>query len=388
MTVAQTVISGEGDILMFPGAALSTAKITGLDRRGVSAVYVHDPLAGSEDVMDAALNAETRAAITRKLHSLYDFVADDEERKARANGGSVHPTMQSRDHADVLINDVAASVSTIIDDVIAGDTLLSMTALKSEDAYAFQHGIDVAVTATLIGRKLWLPAGDVADLAAGCLFIDIGNLAVPKELREFDGYLTGQDRAELQQHPDAGFRIMKDLGWGSSLALSVPNQHHEKQDGTGYPRGLRGTNHVVRSDDDARSRDLITLHAEIASVADVYDALVSDRPYRDAMSTDNAVSTIREMASTALNEEIVETFLSLLPVYQVGRHLEIKGGSFSGARGVVVAQDQVSTERPVLRLYRDGGGAGISTLFHSAKHPDAQFSIVDNPLHQAEKTAV
>ncbi len=130
-----------------------------------------------------------------------------------------------------------------------------------------------------------------------------------------------------------------------------------------------------------------TLHAEIASVADVYDALVSDRPYRDAMKTDDAVSTIREMASNSLNEEIVETFLSLLPVYQVGRHLEIKGGSFSGARGVVVAQDQIATDRPVLRLYRGGDGEGISTLFRTAKEPDAQFSIVDNPVPQSEWTA-
>src|SRR5207248_9711826 len=104
------------------------------------------------------------------------------------------------------------------------------------------------------------------------------------------------------------------------LANHVAYQHHEKQDGSGYPRGMRGVNRIAR---DVVRGDRMLLIAEIAAVADVYDALSSDRPYRPGMTPEQIVETIRQMAGPHLNREIVQQVLAILPVFPVGLEVRI-----------------------------------------------------------------
>lgn len=111
---------------------------------------------------------------------------------------------------------------------------------------------------------------------------------------------------------------MKTEDWGDVLTRHVVFQHHECQDGSGYPRGLRGANRIQRTRSEEISRERILLLAEVATVADVYDALSPDRPYRPALPHDQVMKTMQDMSGRQLNEEILSYFLSVTPVFPPG----------------------------------------------------------------------
>ena len=128
--------------------------------------------------------------------------------------------------------------------------------------------------------------------------------------------------------------------------------HHEWQNGGGYPRSLRGSNRVVHGVR-ALGPGRIHLLAEISAVADVYDALSSDRPYRSALPPELVIQMIRQMAGTQLNWEIVAQFLSILPVFPVGIDVIVTNGKYRGFRGVVSQSNPAALDRPKVRLVLD-----------------------------------
>src|SRR5262249_4815745 len=141
------------------------------------------------------------------------------------------------------------------------------------------------------------------------------------------------------------------------LVNQVALQHHERQDGHGYPRRLAGNNRVSRPKFGNEGR--ILLIAEIASVADVYDALASERPYRGALAPEAVGETLQAMAGSYLNSELVEVFLSAVPRFPVGMTVRVASGRLAGASGVVARVNRRALDRPVVRLTRDADGRPI-----------------------------
>jgi len=137
------------------------------------------------------------------------------------------------------------------------------------------------------------------------------------------------------------------------LANHVAYQHHERQDGLGYPRGLHGTHRVIRNGLEKHERGRILLDAEICAVADVYDALGADRPYRPALPPDQIIRMLRGLAGTHLNREIVAYLLSILPVYPLGTEVVVQTGTYVGFRGIVCGVDRAEMDKPVVRLLFD-----------------------------------
>jgi HD-GYP domain-containing protein (c-di-GMP phosphodiesterase class II) len=142
------------------------------------------------------------------------------------------------------------------------------------------------------------------------------------------------------------------------LANHIAYQHHERQDGSGYPLGLAGTNRIARDVRAAEDRRMLLI-AEIAAVADVYDALISDRPYRPAHSRDEAIAILRRMAGPHLNREVVRRFLTAVPGFSLGIDVTITSGRLAGYRGVVIRLSTRTPDRPVVRLTQDPAGRRI-----------------------------
>lgn len=184
------------------------------------------------------------------------------------------------------------------------------------------------------------------------MFID------PKVLNK-PGKLTPQELELIKKHPTLGYQLLRSIQKDEFLANHVAYQHHERQDGTGYPRGLHGVNRVAR---EATRGDRILLIGEIAAVADVYDALSSDRPYRPGMSPEQIVETMRQMSGPHLNREIVQQFLAILPVFPVGLDVRITQGRLKGYRGVVARVNPSAMDRPIVRLLYDNAGRRIASF--------------------------
>lgn len=177
-------------------------------------------------------------------------------------------------------------------DRITGDLAEAVAmAIDCRDGVDQNHSHRVARLATAIGTWLGMSGPDVEVLRRGALLHDVGTLAISSELFSKPGPLTPSERRRMQLHSDFGARLV--AKWRDSRTLAaIIEQHHERLDGSGYPRGLKG--------------DQIVLEARIVGAAEAYVALVSDRPQRPAYSHDQALEIIRELTPSEYDPDVVE----------------------------------------------------------------------------------
>ena len=170
-------------------------------------------------------------------------------------------------------------------------------AIDARDSYTHGHSARVAQLSLLIGEQIGLPKADLRDLEVGCLFHDVGKIKTPDSILLKRGKLTEAEYKEMMQHVEYGASI---LSWAPSLFKYIPStrHHHEWHNGKGYPDGLVGDN--------------IPLFAAIISIADAFDAMTSDRPYRKALFKEEALRRIAHMSGTQFRPELVAIFLELM----------------------------------------------------------------------------
>ncbi len=169
-------------------------------------------------------------------------------------------------------------------------------AIDARDTYTLGHSTRVAQLSLELGRDLGLSTGELEDLEVACLFHDIGKIKLPDTILLKQGRLDVHERREMMRHTEYGGEI---LAKAPSLFKYIPavRHHHEWYDGTGYPDGLTG--------------DKIPLPAAIVSLADVYDAMTSDRPYRGALSEEEAMANIDSLAGRQFNPDLAARFIRL-----------------------------------------------------------------------------
>ncbi|GIW10264.1 MAG: phosphodiesterase [Dehalococcoidia bacterium] len=367
--VGVTIRNERGDILLREGVTLTAELIASLQRRRHFAVYVRDGIA--DDVIPHDIVSERVRAVTiRHISDLFELgpSLNGESQPARK-------AVRLREHRiHRLVERVRADVDLILNEVLDRDTITGITALKSYDDYTFSHSVDVAVVAILIGRTLRLGRDELNQLALGSLLHDIGKMFIPEAILNKPGPLTDEEMATMQSHTVRGFQYLVEHEIGDFVANHIAFQHHERQDGTGYPRGLRGTNRLRRGQHDWFNRERIHPLAEIAAVADVYSALASDRPYRAAMAPEQVATVIRQMAGHHLNQEVVAAFALTIPVFPIGAPVRLEGGRYDGFQGVVVENRPGALDRPVVRLTTDAQGHLLEPDdFDTAFDPDCRL---------------
>lgn len=170
-------------------------------------------------------------------------------------------------------------------------------ALDLRDRETQGHTRRVTEMSLCLARKMGLPDTEIAHLQRGALLHDIGKMAVPDSILHKPGPLTEEQWVVMRCHPETALRMLEPIDY-LRPALDIPYCHHERWDGTGYPRGLRG--------------EEIPLAARIFSVVDVWDALSSDRPYRRAWSRSKVLDELVRQRGQRFDPQVVDTFLSIL----------------------------------------------------------------------------
>lgn len=178
-------------------------------------------------------------------------------------------------------------------------------AIDARDAYTLGHSTRVAKLSVELGRDLGLPHPELEDLEIACLFHDVGKIKIPDSILLKQGGLDASEQAEMMRHTEYGAEI---LSKAPSLLKYIPGvrHHHEWHDGTGYPDGLAG--------------DRIPRPAAIIALADVYDAMTSDRPYRAAMTGGEARREIGSLAGRQFDPGLAELFVRILEMKSVTPH--------------------------------------------------------------------
>jgi putative nucleotidyltransferase with HDIG domain len=192
-----------------------------------------------------------------------------------------------------LVGDLSATDLVASEEAYLGPRVRAlMVRLAERDGSTEEHTRRVAILAAQVGEELKLPATTRRHLAVGGLLHDIGKLSVPLEILRKPSGLTDEEYAAIKRHPEAGRRLLEELGGFSPTVLDLVSDHHERLDGRGYPRGM--------------TEEELPLHTRILAVCDVYDALVSDRVYRAAWTPERAFDLLRDDAGSAFDERCVK----------------------------------------------------------------------------------
>jgi PAS domain S-box-containing protein len=232
--------------------------------------------------------------VERTFQTVKFPLLDEEGRATAVCGISTDVTAQRE--ALRLRDELAAALQLAIDELRLSrqETVARLTkAIEFHDMSTGEHVDRMGRVAAFLGAHLGLDAGRVQLLRVAAPMHDVGKIATPSEILRKSGPLTPEEREEVKRHTTVGQKILGDseselLGLGATIALT----HHERYDGGGYPQGLAGAE--------------IPLEGRIAAVADVFDALLSDRHYRSALTVDETVEVIRKGRGSQFDPQIVD----------------------------------------------------------------------------------
>jgi hypothetical protein len=198
-----------------------------------------------------------------------------------------------------LVGDLHAAELVAAEEAFLGAHVRALTVrLAKKDEYTEEHTRRVALRAVQVGEELGLPPGRLRALAIGGLMHDIGKLSVPDSVLKKPAELSEDEFAVIQRHPEWGERLVSDLGGFTAAVRRLVRDHHERLDGSGYPRGVEA--------------DQLELDTRILAVCDVYDALISARVYREAWSHQDALALLHREAGTTLDATCVDALERVL----------------------------------------------------------------------------
>jgi HD-GYP domain-containing protein (c-di-GMP phosphodiesterase class II) len=322
--------------LLRKGANVTVRFRAALVKAEIHAVYVEDPDTDGIDPLPP-ISAEARAEATRAVVAAFEGA-----KQALGTGRPLPP--------DVILG-VEDAVARMAQEIGQNpDFALALADLSAADGYTLQHSIDVCALGLLIGQRMYKESGYVdyagrrtwhkidqrlTRLGVGLILHDIGKLAIPAAILNKPGELAPEEWELMKSHPRAGVELLRSH-LISPLVKAVVREHHERWDGGGYPDGKRG----------AEIHDM----ARIAAVADVFDAVTSERVYARARPAHFGVRLIREGSGTAFDPEVAGVFSKLVAPFPPGDEIELA----DGRRGVVARVPEQDLDRPVVRVLGAG----------------------------------
>lgn len=310
MIIDQSIKDGAGRILIARGSQVDEKLVTSLKRLGINGVYVREE--GDEEEWDLIHTAapETIQKIEELTVKDRVKVKLSESVKKRVSEGIsfLYSNTESEELTDVSKNIAGELMKAITDnDALAVD----IGTLKVSDEYTFKHSVDVATMAMVVARKYGLSDADVFDIGVCGLLHDIGKSRISNDLLNKPGRLTEEEFRHMKQHSVYGYSIIKDKSELKEQVKMGVLQHHEKANGTGYPFGVDSSK--------------ICTYAKILSVLDIYDALVTERPYKEAYTPRDAVEMIMAMTSE-LDMKAMKSFLGSVILYPVNSIVSLSNG--------------------------------------------------------------
>lgn len=312
--LGKTIYTAEGLVLLRAGTVLTPEYIEALIRKGYTSIYLRDRLAPDAEI-DDAVTEQTRLKAT----------AVAREALERASQGQPVETEKVRSVVEDILREVEANAGLVV----------GLSNLRAYSEYTFVHSVNVCILSLLVAQGSGFSRGEMVKLGMGAILHDLGKLRVPREILDKPGALTETEFARIKEHPLHGYEIIKNNGDMHLLSAHVAFQHHEKMDGSGYPRSLKGTN--------------IHQFGRIAAIADIFDAVTSDRVYRGKMPPHEAAALLLSMSGLKLDANYVRQLLQRVAIYPNGSIVRLNNGKL----GVVLRQEPGLPERPVIRVVAD-----------------------------------
>lgn len=324
MKAARNVFDADGRVLVAAGVVLKNSYINRLKELGVGSVYIQaDELPAVE--IPEVIKEETRIKAVQVVKNTFQ---------------SFRTTKQ------INFKQFVEIAATIVEEIMgSGDTLLHLSDIRTYDDYTFSHSVNVCILSVLMGSSKNYDMNRLKDLALGALLHDVGKVLVPIEILNKPGRLTLEEFSVVKNHAELGFELLrKQQDQVPLLACHVAYQHQEKFDGSGYPRQLKG--------------DQIHEYARIAAIADVYDALTSDRPYRKGLLPHEAYEIMMASGNTHFEMDLLQKFFNKIAIYPLGSIVRLNTGDI----GIVTDVIPDLPTRPKVQIITNRSGEVIKKL--------------------------
>lgn len=322
--IGKDILNADGDVLLRWGIVLTDKYIKRLIELGIYSIYIENPYL-KDIIFPKAINEKVRVRAIKVLK--------DNFLKIRVN-------------KNLNVKEFSAIANAVVDEVCANSNLLvHLTDIRAYDDYTFIHSVNVAILAVFTGIGLGYGESKLKELALGGLLHDVGKMFVPKEILNKPARLTDDEMEVMKGHSLFGFELLRKNPEISLLVAHMAFQHHERPNGSGYPRGLQG--------------DEIHEYANIIAIADIYDALISDRPYRRGILPHEAYEVLLELTRTQLDMEILKVFFSYIAIYPIGSVVKLNTGEV----GVVIELRKHSPLRPQIRIILDDTGNAVKKVY-------------------------
>jgi HD-GYP domain-containing protein (c-di-GMP phosphodiesterase class II) len=229
--------------------------------------------------------------------------------------------------ATLLVQEIADSVTR------NPGAIISLARLKTADEYTYMHSVAVCAMMVALAKQLELDEGQIHSAGLAGLLHDLGKALMPIEILNKPGTLTDEEFAVIKDHPVQGHKLLLTGENVDPIALDVCLHHHEKVNGSGYPKGLKG--------------EQISLFAKMGAVCDVYDAITSNRPYKSGWDPAASMRKMAEWSNGHFDPAIFQAFVKSMGIYPVGSLVQLT----SGRIGVVVEQAGKSLTTPRIKVF-------------------------------------
>ncbi len=317
--LARPVLDDRGMILLGEGVALSERMIDRLKSVGVYSVYIQDQRTGDITVEDAISERTRRMAIQTVQESV-------EQLRLQS---SKNPKFASRQQ---MGRDFSKVFQDILSDIQSNsNSMINLASIYTADGYLYHHSINVAILATVIGLSKGYSQRQLTELGVGAMMHDIGMLQLPSELLTKKTPFSQDEFQTMQQHTTWGYDYLRNQDGVSTLSAHVALQHHERCDGSGYPRGLSGSD--------------IHEYATIVAICDVFDAMNSRRHHRKEYLPHETLEYLMAGSGTLFDHALISLFIRNVAIYPIGMTVVLNNNQ----RAVVVAINPEYPQRPVVR---------------------------------------
>jgi len=309
------------------------AKLAKIRSLGVRELYI-DTERGL-DVSDAPTIEEVEEHLQQQMDSLVatrDAVVEtiplgdiNEEmphaRKLHSEANQIiHNLMRNvRMGSPIEIEQVGLLAENMIDTIFLNQSaMLSLTSLKRHDTYTFEHSVSTCALMVAFARKLGMERQIIRDLALGALVHDIGKAKIPDSILKKPGALSDREYVQMKRHVEYSVEILGKLANIPPIALQVTAQHHERYDGSGYPKKLRN--------------ESLSVYGKMASIVDVYDAISSNRVYHRGLRPSEALKKLLEWSEYHFEPKLVHNFISAIGIYPAGSLVRLESGRLAIVR--------------------------------------------------------
>ncbi len=366
MVLGESIFTTDGRLLIAAGFSIRQSHIEQLRRKGIRAVMIN--VEGTEDVIPESIIshqveselAATLAQSKKNIDSVF------EERRKTTDRVVDIITKDKRALSDLIRNSNLLTVVTkVIDDVLTEPwTMLNVSKMREMNEGFFEYVVSVTVISLCIGHKYRFSPDEMRQLGLGALTYDIGMLAIPPAILNKEDPLTEDETKLLQQHTTYGHLMLADIPSILPTSSFVALAHHECQDGTGYPRGIKSDNRPPLKNLARESG--IHRFAEIVAVADAYDIFVHGRKHFGAkLGPVQAIRELLVMRGTKLNADVVKMLISMAPAYPVGTRIRITDSpvpNLNGSIGVISKIDTEHLYEPTILIYQSRSGTPIKPI--------------------------